>query len=132
MGHHVVVAVARNRPTDQAARAVVVVYVVLTAAPFVFAATHAWFWNHHHSVAPIAAGLVGLLLVALVLRQRWTWMILVIFDGFVVISYAWEWSGAVTFVVNLAAFALLLSPPMRRYVGARALRVPRPGKTILS
>lgn len=94
-------------------------YVLVAAAPFIFAAAHAWFWTHQHSHAPLAAVLFGALLVALLLRQRWAWLLLVVFNGFVLVSYTWEWTRALAFVIDLAAFALLVSPHMRLYVRKR-------------
>jgi hypothetical protein len=91
-------------------------YLAVAAMPFVFAATHTWFWAHQSVRAPGAALLSGLLFVALLFRQRWAWVILVVFNGFVVISYAWAWTKPLAFIVDLASFALLVSPPMRAYV----------------
>jgi hypothetical protein len=103
-------------------RAVVAIYVVLAAAPFAFDAAHGWFWRQHHYRAPVYAAVVGILLCVLVLRRRWAWGLLVLFDGIVVVSYSWEWLGALPFAVSLATFLFLVSPPMRRYVAERALR----------
>jgi integral membrane sensor domain MASE1 len=94
-------------------------YVVLTAAPFLLAATHAWFWKHEHSTAPVAAAVVAALLVALLLRHRWAWLALVLFQGVVLISFAFDFTTAPAFVLNAASFALLVSPPIRRYVRRR-------------
>lgn len=120
--------VAPDRRTELTQRIVLAAYVVLAATPFVFAATHAWFWNHRHARAPIAAEVVGILLVALAFRRSLAWLMLVLFYCSVVISYAWEWAGALPFVLNVTAFALLVSPAMRRYVGLGELRAPRFGK----
>jgi TRAP-type uncharacterized transport system fused permease subunit len=84
---------------------------------------------NHRQRAPIAAGVVAILLVALAFRRTVAWLLLVFVYGFVVISYVWEWTGALPFVLNVVAFALLVSPPMRRYVGLGALRAPRFGRT---
>jgi hypothetical protein len=92
-------------------------YVALAAAPFVYAATHTWFWVHLR--APGAAMLVGLVLVALLRRQRWAWVVLIVLTGFAVVSYAWGSTGTLVFIGDLVSFALLVSPPMREYVRDR-------------
>ena len=92
------------------------VYVVLVSGPFVFAATHAWFWNGERPFAPVSALVFAIVLIALLSRHRWAWWVLVILNGVVVISYLWEWTNAISFVANLASLALLSSTPIRRYV----------------
>jgi hypothetical protein len=92
-------------------------YVLLAAAPFVLAATHAWFWKHEHSTAPVAAAVVAALLVALVLRQRWAWWLLIVFQGAVLISFAFACTNVPALLLNLASFVLLATPQMRSYVG---------------
>jgi hypothetical protein len=89
---------------------------MLAVAPFVVAATQAWFWKHEHSTAPVAAGVFVVLLVALLLRQRWAWFLLCAFEGAVLISYAFAFTNIVAFALDAASFALLLSPQIRRYV----------------
>ena len=109
-------ATAGRQPSDRTTRVVVGSYVVVAAAPFVLAATHAWFWKHEHSTAPVAAGVVAVLLVALVLRQRWAWWLLVAFEAAVLISFAFDFTTAPALLLSLARVALLVSPQMRRYV----------------
>lgn len=108
-----------SRQTDERETLIVGIYLVLAAAPFVFAATHSWFWSHQHYHAPAAAALFAILLITLLLRQRWAWFLLVIFNGFVVISYAWAWTGIPAFIIDGASFILLVSSPMRSYVRKR-------------
>jgi hypothetical protein len=105
-----------DRTGDRRPRVVVTAFVVFAAAPFVSAAVHAAFWQGH-SRAPLATAIVAILLVSLVTRRRWAWVLLVLFYGFVVVSFAWEWASAATFVVDLIALGLLVFSPMRRYVG---------------
>lgn len=109
---------SRQRAEDLAPF-VVGIFVLLSISPFVFAATHTWFWKHEHYRAPGAAALFGLVVVALVMRQRWAWFILIIFNGVVVVSYAWEWSSVPAFVIDVVSFSLLVSSPMRYYVRRR-------------
>jgi hypothetical protein len=99
---------------------VVAAYVVVATSPFVFAATHASFWTHQDAREPIAGALFGLLVIALVMRQRWAWFVLVAFNGFVVISYIWEWTHPSAFAIDVVALALLVSPTMRKYVRGSA------------
>jgi hypothetical protein len=110
------VPVAGRRPTYRTTWLVVGSYVVLTAAPFVLGATHAWFWKHEHSTAPVAAVVVAALLVALVLGQPWAWWLLVVFQAAVLISFAFDFTNVPALLLNLASFALLASPQMRRHV----------------
>jgi hypothetical protein len=89
---------------------------VLAAVPFVLAATHAWFWQDEHSTAPVAGVVVAGLLVALVLRQRWAWRLLVVFEAAILVSFAFDFTAVSALLLNLASLALLVSPPMRRHV----------------
>jgi integral membrane sensor domain MASE1 len=114
--HDVRVPVAGRRPTDRTTWLVVAGYVVLAAAPFVLAATHAWFWKHEHSTAPAAAAVVAALLAALVLGQRWAWLLLTVFQAAVLISFAFDFTNVPALLLNLGGFALLASPQMRRHV----------------
>jgi integral membrane sensor domain MASE1 len=95
---------------------VVASYAVLAAAPFVLAATHAWFWKHEHSTAPVAGLVVAAVLIALLLRRRWAWWLLVTLTGAVLVSFAFDFTNVPSLLWNLASFALLVSPQMRRYV----------------
>jgi hypothetical protein len=105
-----------SRQPGESATRIVGAYLLLAMAPFVFAATHSWFWSHQHYRAPVSAALFAILLIALLLRQRWAWFVLVVFNGFFVVSCVWNWPGAPAFVITLASFALLVSRPMRRYI----------------
>ena len=109
-----VLAVDREPVSTQ--RAVVAGYVLLAMAPLGIAATHSGFW---HSMAPLATALFVGLLIALVLRRRWAWALLVAFDASVLISFVFHWSDVWAFALTLASFALLVSPQMRRYVRQR-------------
>ena len=108
--------VTGRQPVDRTTKLVVATYVVLAAAPFVLAATHAWFWTHEHSTAPLAGVVVAAVLIALLFRRRWAWWLLVAFAVAVLVSFAVDFTTVPALLVNLASFALLLSPQMRRYV----------------
>ena len=112
-------AIAGRTPRDRSTWLVVASYVVLAAAPFALAAAHASFWQHQHSTAPVAAVVVTALLIALVLRQRWAWWVLVAFGAVVLVSFAFDFTTLPALLLNLASFALLVSPQMRRYVRRR-------------
>jgi hypothetical protein len=75
--------------------------------------------EHQHSIAPVAAVLVATLLVALVLRQRWAWWVLVTFEPAVLVSFAVDFTTLPALLLNVVGFALLLSPQMRRHVRPR-------------
>src|ERR1700726_4704096 len=87
----------------------------------------------HHSgtakTALVLAIILGLSLLVIagvvVWRQRWLWVLLVFAGVIGVVEPAWHWHGVVTYLIGLAALALLLSPSMRRYVGVRRPH-PRP------
>src|SRR3954453_22899228 len=111
-----VVPVATERSTDQTTRVVVVAYVVLAAAPFIVAAAHSWFWDEDHRLAPVATVIAAALLLALVMRRRWAWALLAVFEAAVLISFAFDFTNALALGANLASLALLVSPWMRRYV----------------
>jgi hypothetical protein len=109
----------RLRHSTKLTTLIVAAYLLVAALPFVIAETHSWFWRGPHYPGPGSAALFVILLVAVVLRQRWAWLMLVVFNGFVLVSYIWDWSSAPAFSINVASFALLISPPMRHYVHRR-------------
>jgi hypothetical protein len=94
----------------------VLAYAVLGSMPFVLAATAPSFWEHEHATAPAAAAAFGALLLALVLRRRWAWFALVVFQGAVLVSYAFDFTSVPSLLLNALSFALLTSKPMRRFL----------------
>jgi hypothetical protein len=110
---------ARSAQIDRATRVVVGAYLALAVAPLVVAATQHWFWERTHSIAPVAVSLMLIVLVALIYRRRWAWMVLVIFEVGVLVSFAFHFTDGLALVATLASVALLLSSPMRRYVHQR-------------
>ena len=103
---------------DRRTQLVLLAYAVLALAPLVFAATHAWFWDQEHSSAPIAVGAFALLLAALLLKQRWAWLLLAVFQAAVLVSFAFDFTTVPALLLNAASLALLLSAPMRGYIRA--------------
>lgn len=61
--------------------------------------------------------LIALVLISLARRRRWAWVVLVVLEGGILISFAFDFTDAVAFIVSVVSFALLISPPMRRYTG---------------
>jgi hypothetical protein len=97
-------------------RVAVETYLVLTAAPFIVVATTAAYWRHAEPATVTV--LVAVVLISLVRRHRWAWVVLVVLEGVVLIS-SLRPTKAFWFIADLASFALLVSPPMRRYVRPR-------------
>jgi hypothetical protein len=102
---------------DRRARLAVAGYILMTGAPFVVAATHRWFWQRSHDTAPAAAAVVALLLLALARRHRSAWWVLAVFEVVVIVSFAFDLTSVLALVANVLSLALLLSPPLRRWVG---------------
>lgn len=73
----------------------------------------------------ISFGLLGVVpTVALLRRHRWAWIFSVLLIGSTVVEYPFQGGRVVNFILQIAAVALLLSRPMRQYVGIH-LRRPR-------
>jgi hypothetical protein len=93
-------------------------YVALVAIPIVYAATtvnvfsvrYAYFW----AALVVVIGLV----TALLRRRRWAWLVLLVFEASVLISFAWDWAGIPNFVLVVVRVAILTSPHVRHYVGS--------------
>jgi hypothetical protein len=120
-GHRKPVEATGSVPALWSARLVLGAYVAVSATPFVIAATQHAFWEHEHDMAPVVTLLFAGLLVALVRRHRWAWLVLVVLDGALLVSFAFDFTSVGAFLRVLAGFALVCSPQMRRYVqGGRA------------
>ena len=98
-------------------RVVVALYVTVTLIPFIWAATKSSFWEEKHSGAPVVTALLALLLLALIYRRRWAWVLLVLLQGLAIISFVVAPPRVAWLLIDLLSFALLLSSPMRTYVG---------------
>ena len=109
-------------------RAVVAAYVVLSGVQLAVALGR-WLTEHHkHYIAPAGVAGVAVLLVAVwgmltlavLWRHRWAWAVVTALSVFGVLSFTWEpGRAAESLAFDIAALVLLLSPPMRRYVGVR-------------
>lgn len=107
-------------------RLVAIVYGAIGIGSLIFDASHHWFWQRQHETAPVAGLVLLVLLSALLLRQRWAWWILLFVDAtaqltfFVDLSrHPFSWLRLGELMLGFAQLALLLSNPMRRYVGIR-------------
>lgn len=97
-------------------------YIAVASAPFIYAAVHARFWEQQHYREPVATAVFAILLIALVSRRRWAWVLLTGFTCIVVISYAWEGGSAIGLLGGLVSFGLLVSPQLRHHahIGRRS------------
>ena len=105
---------------ERVSRRVARAFVLVAVAPFVVAATRSSFWQHKHSMAPVATALyLTVVLVLVVWRSRWAWALLVLFYGAGLVSWGFDshrfslWR-VLALAVDVAAFGLLVSAPMRR------------------
>jgi hypothetical protein len=96
-------------------RAVLAAVALLTLYPFVVAATHDSFWRHR-DMAPVVPVVAVSLVVALVLRRRWAWGLLLLLQGIATIR-AIATGDVITAVTCSLATALLASTALRHYVG---------------
>lgn len=108
---------------DGRTRLVLVAFMLLAAQPLVVGELNVLLSPHRHvTVVGIVAGFVilaailAMLLAALVRRRRWAWRVLVVLFSIALILDVLRFTGVVTFVRDVIGFALLLSPPMRRYI----------------
>jgi hypothetical protein len=116
-------------------RLAAVSFAVLVVGSLIFDAAHGWFWQRAHDIAPVAALLALALVVALLRRSRAAWWVFVIADATSLpsfVAHAVTKHVTVGYLVGLAFWiselAILLSAPMRRYVGVGRWRSsPQPG-----
>ena len=89
-------------------------YAVLHLFPFVWSAVT---WDDYSSsLAPYATLLALGVLVALLLGHRWAWVVLVAVNALIILSYLSDPADALALVMTVLRLALLLSPPVRRFV----------------
>jgi MFS family permease len=108
---------------DGRTRAVLLAFVVVAVQPLLIGELSVLLSPHRHAtVVGIMAGFVilaailAMLLAALVRRRRWAWRVLALLFGAGVILDVFNLNDVVAFIIDLIALALLMSPPMRRYV----------------
>jgi hypothetical protein len=98
---------------------VVAAFSLFTIATFAVGISSSSMWDHPARATLLVLLLVLWLAAVVVWRQRWAWLLLVVVTVVAVVSPAWgEWEGAALYVCNVISLALLLSPGMRRWVGA--------------
>lgn len=96
-------------------RAVLAAVALLTLYPFMVAATHDAFWRHR-DMAPVVPAIAVSLVIALVLRRRWAWGLLLLVQGIATIRSI-ATGDVITAVTCALATALLASAALRHYVG---------------
>jgi hypothetical protein len=102
-------------------------FAVLSLGALIYASAHSQFWQRAHDMAPAAAFLILILLGLLLLRRsRFAWWVFTVMLGAALVTWcvAVPRNGAtsgsiVGGFIGLAQFGLLISPPMRRFVGFR-------------
>lgn len=107
---------------DGRTRVVLLAFLLLAPLPLLVGELSVLFSPHKHAtVAGIVVGFVilamilAVLLAALVRRRRWAWLVLVLLFGSAVILDVFNFN-VVGSILDVIGFALLMSPPMRRYV----------------
>jgi hypothetical protein len=96
---------------------VVATYAAVAATPFLYgAATAPGFWN---TIAPFVAALWFALVAAVVLARRWTWILATGIEVAVLLPSPFIETPWRSVALNVAALALLLSPPMRAHIARR-------------
>ena len=101
-------------------------FALLTVGRLVYVASTAWFWNYGDHTVPVVAVLILVLLGLLLLRVGFAWWLFVAFSGIGLVSQladvtshgitsAWVFGS----LFGLIYFGLLVSRPMRRFVGVR-------------
>lgn len=109
-----------SRGGDRMTGMVFATYVLVQLAPFLYAVSRAHFY--HSGVEPLATAVYFGVIVALVRRRRWAWVLLSGLNTVVLISYI-VGGGPTAFVVtNAVALALLWTPQVRSYVGLAQVR----------
>ena len=102
---------------EQKGRIAVVVFALLVAIQLVIALsrTHIHFWHHAHGPGEII--ILALLLTGLAFHKTWVWWVFVLLFAVGDLVYALAVSfNVATVILSLAELAVLLSPPMRRWV----------------
>lgn len=64
----------------------------------------------------ILVAILAVLLTALLRRRKWAWLALVLLFGSAVVLDAFTRHGVLNFIRDVTGLALLMSPPMLRYV----------------
>jgi hypothetical protein len=96
-------------------RAALAAVAVLTLYPFLLAAAHDSFW-HNRDMAPVIPAVAVSLVVALVLRRRWAWGLLLVVQAIAAIRSI-ATGDVITAVTCSLAIVLLASAALRQYVG---------------
>jgi hypothetical protein len=74
----------------------------------------------------ILAVILTVILVALIRRMRWAWMVSLILYGGALVADVFNFRGIAEITLDIVRVGLLISPQMRRYVGIRGIaKTPR-------
>lgn len=114
--HPELVASSPARAQQRWTIAVLALLVLVYVLPLVRAATEAEFWR---GLAPVATLVIWGVVAALVLRRRWAWRLLVVFQVSIVFSCVIDFPGWLAFALNALALLLLLTPQLREYTRVR-------------
>jgi hypothetical protein len=108
---------------DGRTRIVLLAFILVAVQPLLIGELSVLLSSHKHSTVVgivsgfvILAAILAVLLVALVRRRRWAWLVLAFLFSVAVILDVLKFNGVVTLVRDVVGLALLVSPPMRRYV----------------
>jgi hypothetical protein len=108
---------------DGRTRVVLLAFILVAVQPLLIGELSVLLSSHKHSTVVgivsgfvILAAILAVLLVALVRRRRWAWLVLVLVFGSAVVLDVFNFNGFVRFTPDVIGFALLVSPPMRRHV----------------
>lgn len=114
----------RQASLDGGPQVLLIAFILLQVLPLLFNELSVLLSPHkqHSKVIGIVAAFVivdaiyAVLIVALVRRRRWAWLVLVLLSGSAVILSVFNFKGVVRFILDVTSFVLLMSSPMRRYV----------------
>lgn len=98
---------------------VVLTYAVLQIVAIAYGlANSTKLWHHPPAAAAVVLLLMLWLAGIVVWRRRWVWALVLLAYLVGLVEPAWKWNGVFRYVWNLVILALLVSAPLRRYVGA--------------
>jgi len=124
----------RRASPDDTARLALLALVILTVAPLLVAAVRLLLSTHNHRVpvgqtvgtSVVVYTLLFIVpLVGLTRQKRWGWILLVFLSSLLLASEPFHFNGSVALSLDVIRLGLLLSPPIRRYVG-----LPKPARRV--
>jgi hypothetical protein len=91
-------------------------YAIVAVGSVAISMTRSAFWQPEHSAAPIAAVALMGLVVALLYRRGWAWVVLLLVETLAAASILADYDGWPEALVSALGLVLLLSPQMRAYI----------------